>query len=155
MNKTSEISLVCIFAENIRTEATGQSTIIGTYLGKPVELPVQTGLAMPSFAVQCILHVPLDVELKSISLELRLEETSLETVNLPPEAMQAFTRDRAMYAQRDKRMRSFPIYVALQMGNFAIPHPGFLRVLAQVNGQSTWSNALEFVLPATVAAATH
>ena len=140
-------TLVCIFAESIRTEASGQSTIIGTFMGKAFQMPTMGSLTLPSFAVQCVLEVPLDLELKSISCELRLDEISLETVNLPPEAMQAFMKDRAGQVAREPQLRAFPIYIALQMGNFTVPQPGFLRVRAQVNELSVWSNSLYFAPP--------
>lgn len=148
MKQITEPTLVCIFAESIRTEQSGQSTIIGTYMGSAFQMPTMGSLVLPNFAVQCVLEIPLDLELKSISCELRLDDISLETVNLPPEAMQAFAKDRAGQIAREPGLRAFPIYIALQMGNFTIPKPGFLRVRAQVNDLSAWSNSLHFAPPA-------
>ena len=151
MKQITEPTLVCIFAESIRTEQSGQSTIIGTYMGKAFQMPTMGSLVLPSFAVQCVLEIPVDLELKSISCELKLDDMSLKTVNLPPEAMQAFTKDRAGQIEREPELRAFPIYIALQMGNFTTPKPGFFRVRAQVNDLSAWSNSLHFAPPATSA----
>lgn len=147
MKQITQPTLVCIFAESIRTEQSGQSTIIGTYMGRAVQFPAIGPLVLPTFAVQCVLEVPLDLELRSIGCELMLDDNSLETINLPPDAMQAFTKDRADQIAREPGLGAFPIFIALQMGNFVIPQPGFLRVKAQVNEHVAWSNSLHFAPP--------
>lgn len=149
MMRLTEPRLVCIFAEYIRNEVSGQSTIIGTYFGNAIHHPNTGTLKLTSFAVQCLLEVPLELDLKPISFELMLDGTVLQTINMPAEASEAFVRDRAAQIKRDPQLRAFMIAVALQLGNFAVPKPGFFRVRAQVSQQEVWSNALEFAAPAT------
>lgn len=144
MTALTKPALVCIFAESIRNEASGQCTIIGTYFGKAIQFPALGPLTLSSFAVQCILEVPLDLKLESICCELILNETTLQTVNLPAEAITAFTKDRAIQMARDPKLRAFMITIALQLGNFVVPTPGFFRVRMQLGQQHVWSNALEF-----------
>lgn len=144
MTPFTKPALVCIFAENIRNEASGQCTIIGTYLGRAIQFPTVGDLTLQNFAVQCILEVPLDLQLESINCELMLGETTLQTVSLPAEAIAAFTKDRAAQIARDPQLRAFMITIALQLGNFVVPQPGFFRVRVQVGQETIWSNALEF-----------
>ncbi len=148
MKHITEPSLVCIFAEAIRNELSGQNTIIGTYMGRSIQLPAVGNLVLPTFAVQCVLEVPMNLELHLITCELVLNETTLQSVQLPPDALKAFTKDRADQAAREPGLGAFPIFIALQMGNFTIPEPGLLRVRAKVNDQVAWSNALHFAPPA-------
>ena len=50
MKHITEPSLVCIFAEAIRNELSGQNTIIGTYMGRSIQLPAVGNLVLPTFA---------------------------------------------------------------------------------------------------------
>lgn len=139
--------LYCIYAEDIRNEASGQITIIGWFANGAIQFPPIGALTLQRFGVQCALELPPTMALESLKCDILLGEQVLQTIALPPEAIQGFMADRDHQLASDPHLRGFMVNVTLQLINFAVPRPGSLQVRATVNGEPILSNSIQFVAP--------
>jgi len=145
MSALEKPHLFCIYSEDIRNEASGQSTIIGWFTNGAIQFPPIGILTLQRFGVQCILELPPALMLESLKCDILLGEQVLQSIVLPQEALQGFMADRDHQLARDPHLRGFMVNVTLQLMNFAVPRPGALQVRAIVNGDAVVSNSIQFV----------
>lgn len=129
MNGKEGFHLTCIFSDDVRQEANGQTTVIGWYTGAAIRLGPVGGIVLPKFCITALIRIPQDQTVQSLKLEVRLDDVSLQAVDMPSHALQQ------MHAQApNSPERGITLTVRLQLGNFTIPKEGILRLVAMVDG---------------------
>lgn len=134
------IHLTSIYSEDIRQEATGQTTVVGWFTSSRVQIAAEGEQMLPKLCVTGLLSVPKDGHVEVLRLELMFEDSVLQAVDLPSKALVDLRFDKTSVTDRGVKLT-----VGMQLNNFAIPGAGVLRLVAIVDGVRIEGNGLRFV----------
>lgn len=138
MKSTKQISLQCLYCDDIRDEKEGKTTIVGWYGGEHIKLPAEGPLILPSLGVIGLVAVPSESNYKTFKLDLMLDDAILHSANVPPQIVGNLQKT-ADSASRGKEIR-----IALKVANMQISDPGVLRLRVVVDEEEIYGNGIRF-----------
>lgn len=121
--------LHCIFADDIRQEASGKQIVVGMYQGGMSvrgRLPVK----LPKLQVLALLHIPRTESVTSLKLTVLMNSANIAEIDAPHIALPA--RDQVP----PDRM-GYILQVAIELVPFTVEGSGKLQVHALINGSET------------------
>ena len=127
--------LFCLYAEEVRQEVSGQTSIIGVFQGGLRVAAVPTHL--PKLAIVANLPLPPQSALKLITLEVSHEDEMLQTIE--PEA--AFLRSITKQ-QKVEKDEGLTMQFVIGMTGCAVPTQGKIEVQSIVDGLVVKGNGL-------------
>lgn len=131
--------LFCLYAEDVRQEITGQTSIIGVFQGG---LRVNTVPAhLPKLAIVANLRMPSANAPTSVKLEVHRDGEILQTIEPPAEFLESVTKQKG--AGFDD---GYTMQFVVGFAGFPVPAAGQLEVRATVDGTVLRGNALELTV---------
>ena len=131
--------LFCLYAEDVRQEITGQTSIIGVFQGG-LRVPAVPA-HLPKLAIVANLRIPSENAPTSVILEVHRDAEVLQTIEPPPEFLQSVTKQAG--AGLDK---GYTMQFVVGFAGFPVPAAGKLEVRATVDGTTLQGNALEITV---------
>lgn len=138
MKPLENISLQCIYCDDIRDETNGKTTIVGWYGGEHVQLPLDGPLLLTSLCMVGLVAMPLTPSDTSFRLDLMQGTDVLQSVNIPPEAVEE------MQTNSNGQSIGKQIRIAIKMANMTVSEPCILRLRIVVDKEEIYGNGLRF-----------
>lgn len=131
--------LFCLYAEDVRQEITGQTSIIGVFQGglKVPAVPAH----LPKLAIVANLCMPYAHAPTSVKLEVHRDGEVLQTIEPPADFLQSVARQNGLGLDDGYNMQ-----FVVGFAGFPVPAASKLEVRATVDGMSLQGNALQIVV---------
>lgn len=128
--------LHCLYAEDVRQEQSGQTTIVGVFQGglKLREMPG----ALAKFTVLATLYLPGNEVPASVSLEILINGKVINTIEAPINLIATELRGQPGHRQVEGRS----LQLVIGFANFPISEPGKIEARATVDGELIKGNPL-------------
>ena len=132
--------LHCLYAEDVRPEASGSFSIVGVFQGG-IQLPAVPS-TLPKLAVVATLSFAESDSLKKLRVEVLFNDRVLQTIELPPEFIEASLRDAKTYKTG---RRGFFMQLLISIVGIQIEEVGQIFTRAYVNDEIWNGNGLEII----------
>jgi len=131
--------LHCIFADDIRQEASGKQIVVGMYQGgMNINHPLPVNL--PQLYVMALLHIPHGEPLESLKVTVRWNEKTLAELEMPADSLPT-----ASHTSPDHT--GSIIQLVIELVPFLVDSSGKLQVQALINGEQTLEGNTLHVVP--------
>lgn len=141
MKPLEQSSLQCLYCDDIREEAGGKTTIVGWYSGKPIDLPAESALLIPTLGIVGMLVLLPERKFKSMKVELLQDKNVLQSLVMPdqvPNEMQV--EDATTSAPVLGRQ----IRIVIKINNLQVENPCILSMRIIMDDEEVYSNGLQF-----------
>ena len=121
--------LHCIFADDVRQEASGKQIVVGMYQGGMTvqgKLPV----SLPQIHVMASLHIPALESLESLNFTVLLANSVIASVDVPVDAFPPDNQDPG-------NNKGFIMQAVIGVTPFLVNGSGMMEVQALINGKET------------------
>jgi hypothetical protein len=141
MKPLEQSSLQCLYCDDIRDETGGKTTIVGWYGAKPIELPTEGALLIPTLGIVGMLVIPLEPKCKSMKVELLQDKNVLQSVVMPDQALNEMQVEDATTSAP---MLGRQARIVIKINNLLVGDPCILRMRITVDDEEVYSNGLQF-----------
>ena len=142
---------LAIFSEDIRSEATGQDTIIGT-LPDNLTVPLPSGMAMPPNAVTAIPKIGIYVRVNLDSNGTRPKSVAFRLLSTESKIIGQSQWSQSLIdkAFDDAKASSMPLaglILKVVSGPVLVPKPGQLVAIVTIDGSDIIAGSVNVILP--------
>lgn len=137
MTSLPKLTVIARFAEDIRKEADGKSSLMGLFSGA-IYLE-QIPAMMPKLGIALFLHTPTSNPIRSIDLSIQMPGTDIIT---PLESISSDVLSELTAAVVDPEVASYT--VSMLLVPFHVTQYGRLKIFASVNGETVEAGRLLF-----------
>ena len=133
----TQLVVVSLFCEDIRQEANGQKTIVGTFTDS-ITVPKIPG-AFPKLAIYSRLNVPIDFKIEKISYQLLDPDGDIIAEQIVP-------KELIESNHIDAKSKNHPMYgfiSELKMNMLTIKREGVYSVISELNDEKFTSGFLK------------
>lgn len=141
---TDQRYLHCMYAEDVRPEASGTFSIIGAFQGG-IQLPTLPA-TLPKLAVIAALSFTAQDHFKTVRIEVLLNDKVLQTIEPPPEFLQQSLQGAKAHAEESGGLGSF-LQLMITIVGVQIDEPGRISTRAYVDGELWNGNGLIIKAP--------
>ena len=141
MNNKRQI--YCLYCEDVRKEASGQSTLLGWFTG-PVTLKTYPSI-LQKLTVVVTIHSPATEPIQTASVFVTLGKTRIHEIHLPESELQKLHEQ--IQNSPANEVRGMDIQVVVSFGPLIVDEPTNLRASALIDGELFEGNGLRFLAP--------